>query len=81
MALPGMIPACSVGVALSDMGGGTTDLAIYVEGSIWDTQVFAVGGNHLTNDVAVGLRTPVTTAEDMKIRYAHAIPSAVDEHE
>jgi len=71
----------SVGVALIDMGGGTTDLAIYVEGSIWDTQVFAVGGNHLTNDVAVGLRTPVTTAEDMKIRYAHAIPSAVDEHE
>ena len=71
----------NVGVALIDMGGGTTDLAIYVEGSIWDTQVFAVGGNHLTNDVAVGLRAPVATAEDIKIRYAHAIPAAVDGHE
>jgi cell division protein FtsA len=71
----------SVGVALIDMGGGTTDVAIYVEGSIWDTQVFAVGGNHLTNDVAVGLRAPIATAEDIKIRYAHAIPSTVDEHE
>jgi len=70
-----------VGVALIDMGGGTTDLAIYVEGSIWDTQVFAVGGNHLTNDIAVGLRAPVATAEDIKIRYAHAIPSDIDEHE
>ncbi|HHX45037.1 MAG TPA: cell division protein FtsA [Chloroflexi bacterium] len=71
----------NIGVALIDMGGGTTDLAIYVEGSIWDTQVFAVGGNHLTNDVAVGLRAPLATAEDIKIRYAHAVPTTVDEHE
>ena len=69
----------NIGVALIDMGG-TTDL-IYVEGSIWDTQVFAVGGNHLTNDVAVGLRAPLATAEDIKIRYAHAVPTTVDEHE
>jgi cell division protein FtsA len=71
----------SMGVALVDMGGGTTDTAIYVEGSVWDTLVFAVGGNHITTDIAMGLRTPFATAEDIKIRYAHANPGAVDPNE
>ena len=71
----------SMGVVLVDMGGGTTDTAIFVEGSVWDTLVFAVGGNHITTDIAVGLRTPFVTAEDIKIRYAHANPSAIDEAE
>ncbi len=71
----------SMGVVLVDMGGGTTDTAIFVEGSVWDTLVFSVGGNHITTDIAVGLRTPFVTAEDIKIRYAHANPSAVDEAE
>ncbi|MCD6519961.1 MAG: cell division protein FtsA [Anaerolineae bacterium] len=70
-----------MGVALVDMGGGTTDVAIYVDGSVWETLVFAIGGNHITNDIAVGLRTPFATAEDIKIRYAHALPSAVEEKE
>lgn len=70
-----------LGVALVDMGGGTTDLAVYVGGSIWETQVFAVGGNHLTNDIAVGLRTPLATAEDIKIRYASALPDSVTDSE
>ena len=71
----------NMGVALVDMGGGTTDVAIYVEGSIWETLVRDVGGNNITHDIAVGLRTPFATAEDAKIRYAHAIPSAVTEDE
>jgi cell division protein FtsA len=71
----------SMGVAVVDLGGGTTDVAIYVEGSIWETLVFPVGGNHITNDVAVGLRTPFATAEDAKVRYAHVLPSAVDGQE
>ncbi len=71
----------NMGVALVDMGGGTTDMAIFVEGSIWETMVFAVGGNHITNDIAVGLRTPFAIAEDIKVRYAHAVSSAVDEED
>jgi cell division protein FtsA len=71
----------NMGVALVDMGGGTTDVAIYVAGSAWETLVFGVGGNNITNDVAVVLRTPFATAEDAKIRYAHAVPSAVGQEE
>jgi len=48
-----------LGVALVDIGGGTTDIAIFSEGSIVHTSVLALGGNHLTNDIAVGLRTPL----------------------
>jgi cell division protein FtsA len=70
-----------LGVALVDIGGGTTDLALYSHGSIWETQVYAVGGNHLTNDIAVGLRAPLATAEDIKIRYATALPEKVDPRE
>jgi cell division protein FtsA len=64
----------SLGVALVDMGGGTTDLSVFVDGSPWETVVFPVGGNHVTHDVAVGLRTPWSTAEDAKIRYAQVAP-------
>ncbi len=71
----------NMGVAVVDIGGGTTDIAIYVEGSIWETQVLAVGGNHMTNDIAVGLRAPFAAAEEAKIRYAHAFPATVDEEE
>lgn len=71
----------NMGVALVDMGGGTIDMAIHVENGIWETLVRAVGGSHITNDIAVGLRTSFATAEDIKIRYAHAIPSAVAEGE
>jgi cell division protein FtsA len=59
-----------MGVALVDIGGGTTDLCLYVDGSPWQTMVFPVGGNHLTNDIAVGLHTPWATADDIKMRYA-----------
>lgn len=68
----------TMGVVLIDIGGGTTDLAISVGGSPWETQVFRVGGNQLTRDTAIGLRTPFATAEDLKVRYAHAVPAAID---
>lgn len=71
----------SMGVAVVDIGGGTTDLAIYVEGSVWGTLVREVGGNNITKDIAFVLRTPLATAEDAKVRYAHAVPSAVGQEE
>jgi len=58
-----------LGVALLDIGGGTTDIAIYFGGSIVHTAVLTLGGNHLTNDVAVGLRTPTHEAEKIKQKY------------
>jgi len=61
-----------LGVALVDVGGGTTDLAIFVNGAIQHTSVIPLGGNHLTNDIAVGLRTPVQEAERIKIQYGSA---------
>lgn len=67
-----------MGVVLADIGGGTTDIAIFMEGAIWHTVVLPVGGNHLTNDIAVGLRTSAAAAEEAKISYGHAMASAVD---
>ncbi len=61
-----------MGVALVDIGGGTTDIAIFIEGSIWHTVVLPTGGEQLTKDIAVGLRTPFDAAEVVKIKYGHA---------
>ena len=66
-----------MGVVLVDIGGGTTDIAIFIEGSIWHTVVLSTGGEQLTNDIAVGLRTPFSTAEDLKIKYGHALPQTI----
>ena len=66
-----------MGVAVCDIGGGTTDLAIYVEGDVWHTMVLAVGGNHVTQDVAHGLRLPVTQAEEIKKQKGHAVRGEV----
>ena len=60
-----------LGVVLVDIGGGTTDIAIYSAGSIVHTSVLAVGGNHLTNDIAIGLSTPLGEAETLK--HAHGV--------
>lgn len=70
-----------LGVALVDIGGGTTDMAIFSGGSIVHTGVLAIGGNHLTHDVAVGLRTPAEDAERLKQRYGCAMVSMVDKDE
>lgn len=63
-----------MGVVLADVGGGTTDIGIFMEGSIWHTIVLGTGGEHLTRDVAIGLRTPFNTAEELKIKYGQAMP-------
>ena len=68
-----------LGVALLDIGGGTTDLAIFEKGSVWHTAVLPVGGNHFTNDLAVGLRTPIPDAERLKNKFGCALISMVDE--
>lgn len=62
------------GVALVDIGGGTTDIAVYRSGALVYTSVIAVGGNHVTNDIAVGLRLPVEEAERVKRLYGSAVP-------
>ena len=68
-----------LGVALVDIGGGTTDLAIFEHGAICHTAVLPTGGDHFTNDIAVGLRTPVPEAERIKVRYGCALASLVED--
>ena len=70
-----------LGVALVDIGGGTTDIAIFVNGSVVHTSVLPLGGNHLTNDVAVGLRTPAQEAERIKQKYGCVLTSLVQKEE
>ncbi len=67
-----------LGVALIDIGGGTTDIAVFTEGAIVHTSVLPIGGNHLTNDIAVGLRTPLDSAEKIKQKYGCALTSLID---
>lgn len=66
-----------LGVILVDIGGGTSDIAIFKEGAVVHTGVLAIGGNHITNDIAVGLRTPQNEAEKVKIRYGCAMTALV----
>jgi cell division protein FtsA len=69
-----------IGVALVDIGGGTTDIAIFSDDSIKNTSVLALGGTNLTNDIAFGLRTPMASAEKIKLKYGCALAElAVDE--
>jgi len=70
-----------MGVVLADIGGGTTDISIFIGGSVWHTVILPVGGHHLTNDVAVGLRAPYATAEEIKKKYGHAQPGSVVQNE
>ena len=70
-----------MGVVLADIGAGTTDIAIFIEGSVWHTAVLPVGGHHLTNDVAICLRTPFEEAEQIKKKHGDARPGEVPEEE
>jgi len=70
-----------VGVVLVDIGGGTTDVTIYSEGSIVHTAVLALGGNHLTHDIAIGLGAPLHEAEEIKHNFGVAMTSMVEENE
>jgi cell division protein FtsA len=62
-----------LGVCMVDIGGGTTDIAIFTEGSIRHTGVIPIAGDQVTNDIAMALRTPTPHAEDIKIKYACAL--------
>ena len=62
-----------LGVCLVDIGGGTTDIAVFTEGSIRHTAVIPIAGDQVTNDIAVAMRTPTQYAEDIKIKYACAL--------
>jgi cell division protein FtsA len=65
-----------LGVCLLDIGGGTTDLTVFHAGAVAHTAVISVGGNHITNDIAAGLRTPIAAAEEIKCRYGNAMSGA-----
>jgi cell division protein FtsA len=66
-----------MGAVVCDIGGGTTDLAIYIDGDVWHTMVMAVGGNHITSDIAHGLRLPVSQAEEIKKLHGHAVEAEI----
>jgi cell division protein FtsA len=70
-----------LGVAILDIGGGTTDLVIFSGGSIKHTAVFSLAGSHITNDISLGLRTPLEEAEKIKKRYGCALTSLVRKDE
>ncbi len=70
-----------LGVVACDVGGGTTDVAIFIEGNVWHTAVLPVGGNHITADVAHGLRLPAAAAEEVKVEHGHACTKEVDDSE
>jgi cell division protein FtsA len=70
-----------MGVVVCDMGGGTTDMAICIDGDVWHTAVLAVGGNHITSDIAHGLRLSVSQAEEIKIQHGHAVKAEVGPEE
>ncbi|MBS1806867.1 MAG: cell division protein FtsA [Acidobacteria bacterium] len=67
------------GTALVDIGGETTNLAIYQRGSVWHTAVFPIGGNHFTNDIAFGLRTPIPEAERIKREFGCTYRQLMDQ--
>jgi cell division protein FtsA len=66
-----------MGVVLADIGAGTTNVAIFIDGTVWYTVTLGIGGAHVTQDIAIGLRLPPAVAEDVKIEYGHAIPDQV----
>ncbi|PHS71038.1 MAG: cell division protein FtsA [Methylophaga sp.] len=70
-----------LGVCLVDIGGGTTDIAVFVDGAIRHTAVIPIAGDQVTNDIAIALRTPTQYAEEIKIKYACALTQLAREDE
>src|SRR5437764_1181385 len=68
----------NMGVVLMDIGGGTTDLALFHEGGIRHTAILPLGGANVTNDIAIGLRAPFDKAEELKVVHGCAVASQVD---
>ncbi len=67
-----------LGVCLVAIGAGTTDVVVYNEGSACHLAVLPVGGNHVTSDIAIGLRTTLDEAESLKLNYGHTLPTVID---
>ncbi len=67
-----------MGVVVIDIGGGTTDMAIFIEGTVWHTAVIPVGGDLITNDITHWMHVPFDVAEAVKIHHGHALQKAVD---
>lgn len=70
-----------LGVALLDIGGGTTSLVVYEERELIHLAVLPIGGGHITNDIAIGLRTSVETAEKIKVEFGSTLPNEIDKKE
>jgi len=70
-----------LGVLLLDLGGGTTGLSVFEEGDILHCQILPVGSMHITNDIAIGLRTSIETAEKLKLEYGSALPETISKKE
>lgn len=70
-----------LGVGLVDLGAGTTSIAIYEEGDLLHTAVIPIGSMHITNDIAIGLRCSIETAEKVKLAFGHVDPKAIDKNE
>jgi len=70
-----------LGVCLVDIGGGTTDIAVFIDGAIRHTAVIPIAGDQVTNDIAVALRTPTQYADEIKIKYACALTQLAREDE
>ncbi len=66
-----------MGVVLADIGAGTTDLSIFIDGTVWHTVTLGIGGEYITGDVAIGLRLPPEVAERVKVEHGHARASQV----
>jgi cell division protein FtsA len=69
-----------LGVVLVDIGGGTTDIIIFQNGHVMHSYCASIGGQYVTNDIAVGLKTSTATAENLKIKYGAAMTDIVDDH-
>jgi cell division protein FtsA len=70
-----------MGVVVIDIGGGTTDIAIFIEGTVWHAAVIQVGGDHVTNDISTLFHLPFYDAEAVKLKYGHTIPRQLDVNE
>jgi len=70
-----------LGVVLVDIGGGTTSIAVFEENDLIHTSILPIGGSHITNDIAIGLRTSIDIAERVKIEYGNATPKEISKKE
>lgn len=70
-----------IGVAVADIGGGTTDVAVFADGAVCYTSAIGMAGNHVTNDLSLGLRAPFSVAEQVKIQHGSACSSVIDPSE